>query len=374
MNPTNPNTPPAADPNEDAPTAFDPNQGAPESPAPAVEEANDTPQSEAFAEPAPVEPTQVPTPNPFEAPAAAAGSETPDTQTTSAPQQADTPAFGSTESAPTPGQVPITPVPATGPGKSKKPLLLVAIIGGAIILIIAAVLAYLAFTTVSKEDYAAAAAKFNDVSSANSTLSSKASVLSSNASDPDDVFNQDVKAFETAMSDLTTQNEELGKLKAVQVGEGKTRYDEFNNKLTAFTAYNKDILSSVKSVRPALVACKAVGDASSTAERTTAIQACADAFNSVGDISNPEFKTLADTLKVEYGKYAKAYAEFTKITDPFGAQRTQYTTLRDEIYDIQDAIRTATNTFSKAVKDRQNELSVKESAQALASYLNEQQR
>lgn len=282
----------------------------------------------------------------------------------------------------TPSADPATPVFAAAPAptpppssKGKKIALIAGIAGGAVLLIIAAVIAYILLMTVSKQDYQAAAQQYNATSAASTSLTTKASLLSLGlSSSSEEEFTADAKELEEAIATLEEENAALGELKAVRVGEGKEVYATFNTKLTEYVAYAKDLVASVKTLRPALVKCNEIGDATATAARVTALNACATALNAVGEMPNAEFKTYVDAIKKEYTTYAATYESISKLTSPFGSQSAQYKTLRDTMYDTQDNILAASKSFSEAIEKRDDEVSVKESATALGEFLTEQQQ
>jgi len=292
---------------------------------------------------------------------------------TEQPQQGNpTPPF--TPFAATPAPIPVAPTPPVA-AKSKKPFIIAAIIGGVVLVAAIAAVLFFVFMNVSKQDYAAATTQYNKVSSANSKLATEVPSLTSDVTRADDAtFNKDVETVESAIAALKTENEALGKLKAVKVGEGSKLYNQFDTKLTAYLAYGSDLVSSIKAVRPALVKCSDVSDAKDTTSRVTALKACSTAFNEVGSIANAEFKTYIDTVKVKYADYTTTYESIAALTSPYGAQYDQYKTLRDKMYSIQDDISAASKEFTASQDKRDKELSVKDSATALANYLDEQQK
>jgi hypothetical protein len=307
--------------------------------------------------PAPEAPEGVATPQVFSA-APAVPAETP------TPEAAN-PVFGAT---------PVADVPVKTP-KNKKPLIIAAIIAGIVVIVGIAALLFFLFTTVSKQDYAAAAAQYNKVNTANSKLNSSISTLTSGAArDDDQTFNDNVKATETANTRLKAENDSLGKLKAVKVGEGGKLYGEFNTKLSAHITYATEVITSVKSVRPALVKCDAVSDAKDATSRVAALKACSAAYDEVGNLPNAEFKAYIDSIKVQYADYATTYESIAALSSPYGAQYSQYKTLRDKMYDIQDAISAASKDFSASQNKYEDGLSIKDSANALGDYLENQQK
>lgn len=282
--------------------------------------------------------------------------------------------------APTPAQAPLTSTPGTdasapasGPSQTpkdkKKLIILLASIGGVILLAVIGLLVYLSLTTVSREDYRAAATQFNEVSSANTALNRTVSSLSRSTSSTDQAeFNEAVSEVESAINTIKTENEELGKLKAVRVGQGGELYNTFDKKLDDYIAYANGLVASVKPLNPALAKCDAIGDASGNDARLNAVRDCSTALNQVGELQNPSFNEFITTMKAEYAKFATA---FDKAVN---GSSDEARTARSEVLDIQRNIRTATTKFSTALRESDDEKSVRDDARALADYLNEQQR
>lgn len=267
-----------------------------------------------------------------------------------------------------------TPAPAPAPKKTKKIILLASIIGGVILLAVIAVIVYFSMTSVSKEDYADAARQFNEVTRAASDLTSDMASLNSNIDASEDVFNEDVAAVEETVSKIKAEHEELGKLKAVRVGEGGKLYDTFDKKLDTYLTFGDQIITSVKNVQPALLVCSEVRETTTNEARTTAIKACATSLGKVKDIPSPEFKTYITSLQKGYEDFAAAYEAVNDIQNPFGSGYEEYQEQRDKISDIQQKIRDANETFADAMTQKEEELSVDASSEALSNYLNDQQR
>ncbi len=258
--------------------------------------------------------------------------------------------------------------------KNKKLWPIIAIAAGALLLIAGGLLAYFLLTLVSKEDYRAAADQFNTVSSANSSLNSSTSSLNYSASrDTDEEFGTALKEAEDDLTKLKTENESFGKLKAVRFGDGAKLYKTFNDKLTAQLAFQSDYIASLKSIRPAMAVCKASSSAT-TATLTDALKKCQAALGDVKNIALPEIATYVSSLNDGYANYVSAYEKITKLTSPYGSQYNEYKTLRDQAYAAQDKVSDAASTYTDAIKKRQDELSVKDSADALATFLTDKQK
>jgi len=340
------NTPPAEVPTPEVPA----NPETPETPTPTPVEAAPTPEAPA-ATPEPTAPVATEAPASLEA----------------APVTPTPPA----EATPFTAGAPEPPKKAN----TKKIILIAGIAAGAVLLAIIGAILFFVFTTVSKEDYRAAASQFNEVSRSNSKLNSEVSTLSySTDSATDSEFDETLTAAKDAIANVKTENEELSKLKAVRVGEGGKLYKAFEEKLNPYLAYAGDLVASVEKVRPAMVVCDAVSGTSDAAARVTALKKCSEALGAVGQLPNAEFNTFIGGLKDSYAEYATTYEGISKLSDPYGDNYEQYKTLRDKMYAVQDKIGDASDTFSDGLEARDNEYDVKPSAEALADYLTEQQR
>lgn len=349
-------------PNQDPNAALDAAAPQPNAETPVTPVPESTPVTPEVA-PAPAAPVAEPavsseSANPF----AAAGT----------PEVSPTPTDSAAPASPFGAAVPAPGAPAPKQKNTKKIVLLASVIGGIILLGVAALIVFLLLTTVSKQDYADAAKQYNAVSQAYSDLdrldSSFSSVNSSNSAN----LNETVAEAEGKMATVKTENEKLGKLKAVSVGEGKKLYDEFDKKLTGYVAYNEGVATTLKNLSPALDVCSS--SSANTNDMLGALKKCETALNDVKDLPNPEFKTYVDTLKVQYGEIIKVYEGVAKITDPYGSQYDEYRALRDKTYEITDALSDASTTLKDSLNKKVKELDPKPAADALRSFLNEQQR
>jgi len=273
---------------------------------------------------------------------------------------------------------PVSPAASTGapkPSNNRKIILIAAIAGGVVLLAAIALVVFLLLTSVSKQDYRDAARQFNKVGSASSSLYSDVSMLGyATGSTSDSTFNSDVADTEESIAKLKSENETLSKMKAVRVGEGAKLYNAFNDKLKAYLAYGEDLLTSVKNLRPAMVTCDKVSDASEANARVAALKACSSALSGVTDLPNAEFKTFVSTVAKSYQDYADTYESISALSNPYGNQYDQYKALRDKVYEIQDTISNASDDFSDALEKRDDELSVKDSANKLADFLTDKQK
>ena len=217
--------------------------------------------------------------------------------------------------------------------------------------------------------------QYNKVSSASAALDTDMSNLGDSYGSVSEVtFNENLTKAQNSINTIKTENESFAKMKAVRVGEGATLYTTFNNKLTTYLAYGNDLISSVKNLRPAMVVCDKVGDADSADARISEMKNCATSLGNAKDLPNAEFKTFVGEMKGAYTKYATTYEKMNALTDPYGSQYEEYKTLRDELYATQDAISASTKTFTDALAKHDDEVSVKDAANALGDYLEANQR
>lgn len=274
------------------------------------------------------------------------------------------------------GAAPTPPASPSQPPKDKKKMILIAsIIGGVLLLAVIAVFVYFAMTSVSKQDYANAAGQYNAVSSANTDLTRTVRTLATSVSaGSDEEFDANAKKVEEAITKLKDENEKLGNEKAAKVGEGAKLYDAFDTKLNAYAEYAQGLVASIKVIRSDFGSCDEVSKATEDTARAKALRECADSFTSTATIPNAEFKAYVDASKPEYEKYAKNYEAIVALDDRFGSNYEQYRTLRTEVLASQTKLREISRTLSTSLNERDDKMSVKNDAKALADYFNEQQR
>jgi hypothetical protein len=159
----------------------------------------------------------------------------------------------------------------------------------------------------------------------------------------------------------------------VQFGDGAPLYRTFNDKLTAYLDNADGLISSVDTLRPALVACGELPDTVAGQDRADVLKDCADELNKVPTLPNAEFNNYLNSIKVSYADFAKVYAEGIKLTDPYGSQASKLLELNKKVTTDQKAISTATSDFTDALQKRDDELSVKDSAETLYDFLSSKQ-
>jgi cytochrome c556 len=249
------------------------------------------------------------------------------------------------------------------PKKKKLIILIAAIVGGLVVLgIIALVVINLLFP--SKADYRDAASQFNAVSSAYSDLNSNASKLQYDVSGSttDTEFTNDSDSVTKSLQTFQDANKKLAGMKAVKVGDGQKLYTTYEGKVTAFGTYATDLLTSLKSFRPVAKACADVST-------STLLGECVTALNGVGTIPNADLKQFVTVLQTQYKAYQSVKTQIDAIKDPYGDQYTQYSALRNQGYDIQDKISSASSDFSSNATKHASDIDPATAANALGDFL-----
>jgi hypothetical protein len=341
MNPANPNQSPAT----------------PENPSP-----DPTPYAPAPLMDTPVTPletsetTPIPASNPFSA--------SPVDSAPVVPPMTPDIALATSSIAPVATQSSGSPIAQLLNGPKKKLMIVIAIVVGVLAVVGIVVVAVMNLLSVSKADYRAAAAQFNVVSMAYSDLNSDASRLQYDisGSTTDTVFANDSEAVTTKLQTFKDANTKLATIKSVKSGDSKKLYDTYDIKVKAFTMYAQDLLTSLKSYRPASKAC-------SDAKTVALLSSCVTALGAVGDIPNVDLKQFVTTLQTQYKYYLDIKTKLAVITDPYGTDYEQYKAIRDQGYSIQDKITAAASDFSSNAKKHSDEIDPAPAANALGDYL-----
>lgn len=249
-------------------------------------------------------------------------------------------------------------------GPKKKLIVLIAIIVGALVVLGIVATIALNLLLVSKADYRDAAKQFNTVSSAYSSLNSDATRLQYDitSSTTDTEFTNDSEAVTNKLKTFQDANTKLATFKAVKSGEGQKLYATYDTKIKAYNIYAQDLVTSLKSFRPASKACE---DASTL----TLLSSCVTALNAVGEIPNADLKQLVTVIQTQYKAYLDVKTKIAAITDTYGKQYDQYKALRDQGYAIQDKISAAGSDFSSNAKKHGEEIDPAVAANALGDYL-----
>lgn len=321
----------------------------------------------------PLDQPQTPTENPVP--------EVPQTPETPAPEtpEATPSAFGGAPVASEPVAAPVSTPPTTtigsspnndptpnlvGNGKKKKLIILISVIVGVVVVLGIAAFIVMGLLFPSKADYRDAATQFNAVSSAYSDLNSDASKLQYDVSGSttDTEYTNDSDSVTKSLTAFQDANTKLASMKAVKVGDGQKLYTTYEAKVKAFTSYATDLLASLKSYRPVAKACDEVST-------TTLLSQCVTALNNVGDIPNADLKQYVATLKTQYKAYLDVATKIAAISDPYGDQYDTYKALRDQGYDIQDKISSASSDFSSNISKHADDIDPSSAANALGDFL-----
>lgn len=299
---------------------------------------------------------------------------------TPAPVTPETPAnpFGaapvSSESAPTPGAQPTTTIGSSpnsnptpnflGDAKKKKLIILIAAIVGALVVLGIIAFVVMALFVPSKADYRDAASQFNTVSSAYSDLSSDATKLQYDVSGSttDTEYTNDSDSVNKSLDAFKAANTKLAGMKAVKSGDGQKLYSAYESKVNGFVTYANDIFASVKSFRPVAKACDDVST-------TTLLGECVTALNAVGDIPNADLKQFVTTIQTQYKAYLDVKTKIDAIKDPYGDQYSTYSALRNQGYDIQDKISSASSDLSSNLSKHAGDIDPATAANALGDFL-----
>ena len=263
----------------------------------------------------------------------------------------------------------VTPPPVAPKNNKKLIILIASIVGGLIVLAVAGVILISLFT-VSKKDYNDALAQYDAVSSANSTLNSKVSSLQYDVDTTTDTsFNNDLDAANAAVTQVRSENEKLSKLKAVNIGEGATKYKMFSTKLDTYLTYTSNLLKSFKNMRTAAKTCNDADGGSTISAIKAGIDTCVTALDGVGELPDGDVKSFVSTLKSEYTKLSGIMTSLAGISDPYGKQYDQYKSLRDQMYDVIDNITNAQTDFKSNLEKHVDEADPKSAADELSKYL-----
>lgn len=251
-----------------------------------------------------------------------------------------------------------------GDAKKKKLIILIAAIVGALVVLGIIAVVVLGFLFPSKADYRDAATQFNAVSSAYSDLNSDASKLQYDVSGSttDTEFTNDSDAVTKSLTAFQSANKKLSDMKAVKSGDGKKLYTTYEGKVNAFSTYATDLLTSLKSFRPVAKACDDVST-------STLLGECVTALNNVGDIPNADLKQFVTVLQTQYKAYQSVKTQIDAIKDPYGDDYTKYSALRDQGYDIQDKISSASSDFSSNASKHADDIDPASAANALGDFL-----
>lgn len=331
---------PSQQPQQPVVPTYDPTQP----PAPVAP----TPQPQAFQPVAPVTPAPVaPAPQPI------------------VPAGAPAPAWN--PAAPQPVQ----PAAFTPPSKglNKKLIIIIACAVGGLVIVGVVIAVLIAVFSVSKKDYNAALDQYNELSSANYTLSSKVSTVTFGVdSSTDTTFDNDMDAAKKALDTVKSENAALAKLKAANIGESGAKYKAFNTKLEAYITHSTNLLSSLGDVRDAMLTCDKAGE-SSASTMIAAIDTCVTDLGKVSNVADADVKEYIGKIKTEFTSLSSIFGQLSKITDPYGKQYDQYKSLRDQTYAVSDNLSNARSDFHSNLEKHSDAVDPKDAADDFSKFL-----
>jgi hypothetical protein len=280
-----------------------------------------------------------------------------------------------TQPVPAWGAAPVQAAPmqpqSSASGGNKKLIILIACAVGGLIVVGVVVAVLIAMFSVSKKDYNAAVDQYNELSSANYTLSSKVSSVTYGVdSATDTTFDNDMDAANKALEKVKSENAALAKLKAASLGESGSKYKAFNTKLEAYLTYDANLLSSLGDVRDALVTCSEASDTPSSASAMIdAIDGCVADLGKVSNVADADVKEYISKIKDEFTNLSSIFSQLSKITDPYGKQYDQYKSLRDQTYTVSDNLTAARSDFHSNLEKHADAVDPKDAADDLSKYL-----
>ena len=250
--------------------------------------------------------------------------------------------------------------------RAKKILPIIAV---ALIVLLAAFVAYVLLVTPSKQPYREALSEYKNVYNANlAVINSGKALNASNATN--DQFAANAKDVQTALSNLKTENQALGKQSVLTSGKGKELYDAFSQKLAEYIAYNTNVLNSIEKVRPVIYECnQSMGSVTETEASVIAIQTCSSNLQKIENIPDDDYKTVVAGFITDYNNLATVTQNIVALPDPKGADKAQYTALTNQRTDVLTDLNSTSTTFSKNLQVHQQAVDITDAAKALDDYL-----
>lgn len=274
-----------------------------------------------------------------------------------------------TEQAQAPQQAPSTL--QKPPRDNKKVLIVVASVVGFLVLVGIVVAILMAVFAVSKKDYRAAITQYNKIADADSSLDATMSTMSYSMSSSSDVtFDKDVSSARSAIKELRNENTALSQLKAVKSGEGKKQYKKFNDKVASYTDYANNAVTSLDDARTALLACKKASTSSSDAvSAKKAADMCVSELKKVKNTPNSDIREYLKTYQAQMEKMSDLAGKMAAITDPYGDQYNEYSSIRDQIYDVEDEVSDAGSDLQDNLEKHSKEVDPKSAANDFVTFL-----
>lgn len=243
------------------------------------------------------------------------------------------------------------------------------IVGAVLVVLAVAFMIYAILVTPSKQPYRDALAQYKNVYNANVALMTRGTSL--NASSATDAqFTESTEAVKDTLTALKTENDTLGKEAVLTSGEGKQQYDAFTKKLTAYIAYNTDMITAMQKVRPVIFECSnSMASITESAAGVAAMQACATELETLETVPNEDYQQLVETSQKLYADFATNLQAKADLADPDGTDSARATTLDDEQSEILDALNEASTTFSTNLQKHKQAVDITDAAMALDQYL-----
>lgn len=266
-----------------------------------------------------------------------------------------------------------TPVSTPTPDatKRKKLIILISIIVGALVVVGVVATILISMFTVSKEDYKEAYKQFTTLSQSTEEIPNSIDSMSGNfSSGSESDFNQKVDDIKKDIASISDSNDKFSKLKAVSVGEGKTKYDAFNKSFNKAMAFLQDSLDSFVKIRPALLAC-ADTPTDTLDMYIEALGDCIDALGKIDNLPIPEVQDMISDMKTGFTDMRAGFIKLQSIKSPYGSQSSEYQSAMDAIDAASDKMSKSQKEFSKKIDDKSKEISSDTTATDLESFLKE---
>lgn len=262
------------------------------------------------------------------------------------------------------------------PRDSKKALIVIASIVGFFVIVGIVLAVIMAVFAVSKKDYQAALTQYNKIARADRQLKTEITTMSygiryaSNA-----IYSKSTEEARRSIKEVSDENTELSKLKAVRSGEGKKLYRLFSDKVSGYTKYNESVVTSLNDARTSLTACNTAASGSSSAESAKkAADTCVAELKKVKDTPNVDIRNFLGSYQTQMEKLSLLAGQLAAITDPYGTQRSQYLSLRRQVLAVQGTVSTASVKLKKDIDTHGKDVSPKEAAKKLSDFLAEKSR
>lgn len=264
------------------------------------------------------------------------------------------------------------PKPTTSPKSSK----LIAIIVSGILLLVIAVLAIIFFVnqnTVTRSDYRAASDQYQAVKAAGTAVGKDVSGVATSFSSPDEEkYTKATASTKSSIQKLEAEIDALGNLKAMKTGEGKEKYEAFDQQFAKYLDNANSILASVEALRPAFVTCSNTPDYTGglTQEIIAAAEECIKVLKTGSEQApNPTYKKYAAGLSEQYGLNVEVLKKTAAIPSGDSALSSVYRTAYSiETRNIQDKVTEISKTFSEEIKKKDAEVNVNSQADALSDF------